>query len=107
VLWVGIRGEDALGRLERLAAGFEHAARTAGFAAENRPFRPHLTLARASRTGRAVLPAAREFVSEVALEVDRVKLFRSELLPGGARYSVLETFPFRACRDAAQVKMGM
>ena len=96
VLWVGLREDGSEGGLASLAAAFETAAREAGFEREARPFRPHLTLARARRSGRATLPEHHEFVSRSALDVDRVVLFRSELLPTGARYSVLDTFAFRA-----------
>jgi len=93
VLWVGVREGDSEGRLERLAAEFENAAREAGFDPENRPFRPHLTLARCRPSGRATLPEPREFVSGSSLDVRHAVLFRSELLPSGARYSILESLP--------------
>ena len=96
VLWVGVREDGSDGRLASLAAAFETAARDAGFEHENRPFRPHLTLARARRSRGATLPERHEFVSRSALHVDRAVLFRSELMPTGARYSVLEAFAFRA-----------
>ena len=96
VLWVGVREDGSEGRLASLAAAFETAAREAGFERENRPFRPHLTLARARRSGGGTLPELHEFVSRSALEVERAVLFRSELLPSGARYSVLESFSFQA-----------
>ncbi len=44
VLWVGV--EDATGAVERLAAQCEQAARDVGFEPEERPFHPHVTLAR-------------------------------------------------------------
>jgi 2'-5' RNA ligase len=96
VLWVGVREQGSAGRLAQLAAAFEQAARDVGFDHENRPFRPHLTLARAERSGRATPPENQEYGSGTALDVDHTTLFRSELLPGGARYSVLESFAFGA-----------
>jgi len=96
VLWVGVREEGPEGRLARLAASFETAAREIGLAPEHRPFRPHLTLARVDRSGRVTLPARDAFASPSVLGVDRVALFRSQLLPTGARYELLETFPLLA-----------
>lgn len=96
VLWVGVREQGSAGRLAHLAAAFEGAARDVGFDHDNRPFRPHLTLARAERSGRATLPESQEYRSSTALDVDHTTLFRSELLPGGARYSVLESFALGA-----------
>jgi 2'-5' RNA ligase len=44
VLWVGVTGDRE--PLRRLARSVEAAARRAGIATEERPYRPHLTLAR-------------------------------------------------------------
>jgi len=47
VLWAGVRGApDALAALDRLAAAAVAAGRAVGAAVEDRPYRPHLTLAR-------------------------------------------------------------
>jgi 2'-5' RNA ligase len=61
-----------------------------GLALEDRPYRPHLTLARARGSLRLserqrMLPEAlrRSFV------VDAVNLYRSHLRPGGSRYEVI------------------
>jgi 2'-5' RNA ligase len=92
VLWVGVEEYVPGGRLEALAAGLETAAREAGFKPETRPFRPHLTLARAARGSRPSAPEPGS-VGEIGLaEVEDLVLFRSELRPQGARYSVLERF---------------
>jgi 2'-5' RNA ligase len=96
VLWVGVREQGGERRLEQLAADLEAAARGAGFEHENRPFRPHLTLARAERSGRATLPELLQYGPGAALDVDHATLFQSQLLPAGARYSVLESFALGA-----------
>ena len=93
VLWVGVHEDGPAGRLQRLAEDLEGAARTAGFEPENRPFRPHLTLARARRNERPGFPERREFVSRASLDVRDVVLFRSELHSSGARYSILDRYP--------------
>jgi 2'-5' RNA ligase len=93
VLWAGIEDRSERPRLGELAAALESAARGAGFAPEERPFRPHLTLARAEREGRATAPPAGGGPAAAEFPCGRVTLFRSELLPTGARYTVLEEFP--------------
>jgi RNA 2',3'-cyclic 3'-phosphodiesterase len=54
VLWVRVRGDTD--RLRRLSASVRAAARRARLPVEERPYRPHLTLARA-RDGADLLPA--------------------------------------------------
>jgi RNA 2',3'-cyclic 3'-phosphodiesterase len=88
VLWLGVRrgSED----VSRLAALTEEAATSAGFEPEDRPFHPHVTLAR-------IRPPqdVRALVSDVAdfpltQEVTAVTLFRSHPGTGGARYESLD-----------------
>jgi 2'-5' RNA ligase len=92
VLWVAVRAEPEE-RLGELASALEGAARSLGFAPETRPFRPHLTLARAHRRPRFSEPG--EPVPAMSLPVEEVVLFRSRLGPGGARYTALSRFPLR------------
>lgn len=92
VLWVGVREVGGGGALAELAAGLESAARQAGFEPEPRPFRPHLTLARAARGARPQPPDADEAVL-AEFDAGEVVLFRSRLLRDGARYTPLERFP--------------
>lgn len=102
ILWLGLRGD--LEHLAQLQAQIEHLARQAGFAPETRSFSPHLTLARAGRNaarsqlaqvGQALqaLPAG-ALPSFAAFLVEQVVWMRSELLPGGARYTPLDHFEF-------------
>lgn len=89
VLWIGARAEPER-TLGELAAALEDAARSAGFPAETRPFRPHLTLARAERRPRVPDPAP---AGDVPVQsVEEIVLFRSRLGPGGARYTALDRF---------------
>jgi len=92
VLWVGVRELPEAGRLAGLAANLERAARERGFAPEGRAFSPHLTLARAVRGQRAQAPADDAHGIDEQVDVRRVVLFRSELLPAGARYTALDAF---------------
>ncbi len=88
VVWLGLhKGEEALTRLNQIT---EEAAVAAGLSPEERPFHPHLTLAR-------VRPPAdvRELLDEeipLGWACDRIVVFRSHLGGGPARYEALETF---------------
>lgn len=93
VLWLGIRDEQPEGRLASLAAALDDAARAGGRASTERPFRPHLTLARANRGWRATAPPEDPFHLVGDVLTTELVLFRSELLPGGARHTALERFP--------------
>ena len=98
VVWVGVGGET--GRLAELHRAVITATRTVGFRLENRPFKPHLTIARvqkwAGRSDYARIEAALRDsdIGEVAaLPVESVALIRSQLRPQGARYTTLAVIP--------------
>ena len=94
VLWVSASEEpEGEARLESLARGLEQAARALGFLPEDRPFRPHLTLARAAGSERPVPPPAEPRAIGEIFEVGEVVLFRSDLDPSGARYTRLAAYP--------------
>jgi 2'-5' RNA ligase len=94
VLWVGVHGDtDTLSRLQQ---DIESTLAALGFSREERPFVPHLTLAR-TREG-ASAPESRSFGELVAsttfedkypFEVEAVKLMRSQLTRAGAIYTCL------------------
>ena len=92
VVWLGM--EDADGKLAALHATVDRAAESRGFAPERRRFHPHLTLGRVRRGQRPQgLPAALEPLRSRrfgACTIGALTLFRSELLPDGARYRVIE-----------------
>jgi len=94
VLWAGL---EAPAGLTDLARGVETALEKLGFAREDRPFHPHLTLARfrAVHADRA-LEAALEKADSASLgrfEVSEFFLFESRLLTGGAEYRKVARFP--------------
>ncbi len=98
VLWLGLTGP--LDRLANLHQGVEQALKRLGFPTEDRPFRPHLTLGRTREGARpeafASLDVAFEQIGGQAaapVPVDALHLMRSELGPGGARYTTLATAP--------------
>jgi len=90
VIWCGVGQGRA--ELVRLAGRVEEAMVSAGFPRERRAFQPHLTLGRV-RAGESVPPglagALRENRSYGTWQVERLLLMRSELLPGGPRYTPL------------------
>jgi 2'-5' RNA ligase len=92
---VGLRIVDATpdGRLARLAARVEDAARARGFAPEHRAFNPHVTLARARRGVRVVWPRAVSGDALGAFVAESLVLYASKLGPGGSRYRELASYP--------------
>jgi 2'-5' RNA ligase len=94
VLWVGVGGE--LDKLSTLQQNIDSAFATLGFAREERPFVPYLTVARV-REGASAPERGRfgELVGSVAFEgryridVEAVRLMRSQLTPTGAIYTCL------------------
>jgi len=93
VVWAGVT--DGAAQMTELARRVDTALAALGFAREERPFSPHVTLGRARRPGRnpALADAleratAREFGR---IPVPSASLMRSELGPRGARYTELVT----------------
>jgi RNA 2',3'-cyclic 3'-phosphodiesterase len=90
-MWLGIgRGRD---ELVHLAASVDAALAQRGWPSDGRPFRAHLTIARAEDPGRgrvalrALDPEAREL--DAAWRVESVVVFESLLGRGPARYTAL------------------
>ncbi len=91
VLWVGVEAPEELSSLQRRIEG--EAARL-GYAPDNRPFSPHLTLGRVSRSAdarevRGISSALRNYKLGFigATHIKSVNLYRSDLQPGGAVYT--------------------
>jgi len=98
VIWAGLQGD--LEPITRLAAQVEAEGVALGFAAERRPFMPHLTLGRVHDELRPADLTALLAVVEQAqptvlgeLRVDTLSLMASELKPLGAVYERLFTVP--------------
>ena len=97
VIWVGLSGE--LQPLAELQKRLETSLAGLGFAPEERPFSPHLTLARvppeqvASLAPRIQEAIAAVRVSKVAQRVTEVSLMRSILQAGGAVYQKVAAWP--------------
>jgi 2'-5' RNA ligase len=97
VIWVKVQ---APAELEAVQHGIETESTRLGYSREERAFSPHLTLGRVSRNA-----SSRDIrrISEVletykvgflgAARVQAVRLFRSDLQPGGAVYTCLFSAP--------------
>ena len=95
VLWLGVR--DDSGQLTSLHRSVEDECRIAGFAREPRPFKPHLTIARirSPHGARELASAHRESTFEPQVfTVSELIVMRSELGPGGSRYTPISRHPF-------------
>ncbi len=97
VLWAGL--SEPSGELKKLQLRMEQAFLANGFAAEERPFSPHLTIARV-KAPREVAALARQWqdtvLEDLCFSVQEVVLMRSDLRPEGAAYT-----PLRRARLAA------
>lgn len=99
VLWVGMTGH--IEALTRLAADVESALAAIGFAPEEKPFSPHLTLARIKERARDVgrMLSGNGLLAQEAklggLTVAAVSLVKSELRPSGAVYTCLSRAPLK------------
>ncbi|GAA2426252.1 RNA 2',3'-cyclic phosphodiesterase [Streptomyces macrosporus] len=100
VLWIGVEGDRTA--LRRLADSVTAAVRRAGVPTEDRPYKPHLTVARAGRTARRVdlrpYAAALGDFSGSDWQAREVVLVRSFLPSSGVpgehpRYETLATWP--------------
>ncbi|MFP3869496.1 MAG: RNA 2',3'-cyclic phosphodiesterase [Syntrophobacteria bacterium] len=95
IIWVGLRGETE--RLGRIQARIEDALVPLGFAREQRPFHPHLTLGRLkdSRRRQALINAmATAKLPEFnPFDVVEIILYKSDLTPTGAIYTKLHRMP--------------
>jgi 2'-5' RNA ligase len=88
VLWLGIR--DPSGGLTNLQRRLEDECARIGFPREQRPFHPHLTIARLrSPEGARKLATLHQQTGFDAqsFDVTRLVVMRSHLLPGGARHT--------------------
>ncbi|HEX8491501.1 MAG TPA: RNA 2',3'-cyclic phosphodiesterase [Pyrinomonadaceae bacterium] len=90
VLWLGLH--DASCTLARLHNSLESECAVAGFKREERSFHPHITIARLRQpAGARELAALHKEIGFEAMElkVNEITLMRSELGPGGSRYTAL------------------
>jgi 2'-5' RNA ligase len=92
IFWIGVSGGDELLNLQRR---IDDAMAALGFESEDRPYKPHITLGRTRKDGRApdrkvMDRMAAEFDYKCEFKAESVELMRSKLSPRGARYDVVE-----------------
>lgn len=100
VFWVGIGGD--VDKLSRLQQNIDSALTPLGFAKEERPFTPHLTLARiregaspGERKEFGELVASTFFADKYQVAVNAISLMKSQLTPAGAIYTCLSLVELR------------
>lgn len=94
VLWAGVAGEVEAARA--LKENLDKGLTPLGWAAEERPFSPHLTLGRV-KDGRALQGQSwPESPPVVDLPVSRIVLVQSDLRPQGPRYTVRHSSSLRS-----------
>jgi 2'-5' RNA ligase len=99
VLWLALQGD--LAALGACQARVEAATNPLGFPPEKRPYQPHLTLGRVRETATpedlatiGALSTGSSTDQTISFPVDAASLMRSQLGPGGARYTRLAELPF-------------
>lgn len=93
VIWIDLEGEREAAA--RLAGAVDAALVKCGLAPEERPFKPHLTVARVRGVKRGAWRSAleRSMTERLGdLFVDGYHLYESQLGPGGATYRKLSTW---------------
>lgn len=100
VLWIGMENSDLLKGIQKdidaEVAGF-------GFAMEERPFSPHLTIGRV-RSQKGIAEMLRKFAEFRtadfgAIEVKSIHIMKSELKPSGAEYTSIAEIPIGTGRN--------
>ncbi len=92
IIWAGSHNDDGI--LLRMKKEIDDSVARYGFERENRPFHPHITLARVK--GRENIPNLIKMLQSVTFEphpviIDEVHFMKSELRPTGSIYTKLQT----------------
>jgi len=96
VLWLGLKDEE--GALKTLQADIKKALESIGFPREQRPFSPHVTLARVkSSKGKKQLKDELDAMNPKGInphpfDVGEIHLYESQLTPKGSIYTILANF---------------
>ncbi|MBE0425519.1 MAG: RNA 2',3'-cyclic phosphodiesterase [Nitrospirae bacterium] len=90
VIWVGVKNTDILAKIKN---GIEESMESLGYQKEDKEFNPHLTLGRVrSQKGIHNVIAELDNFKEKdfgTIRVEGIKMMKSDLKPGGAKYSCL------------------
>jgi len=90
IIWLGVT--DGARELVSLAEAVESAVRRSDFPAEQRPFKPHLTLSRVEPPRAVADLLSAQPALDVIMPVTEITLVRSSLGAGPAKYEVAEKF---------------
>lgn len=90
IIWLGV--DEGAARLVTVAESAESAVRRAGLKAEERPFKPHLTLSRIEPTRSVADVLTSQTPVDVKMPVTGVALVLSQLGKGPAQYQAIEQF---------------
>ena len=90
IIWLGVT--DGARELVSLAEAVESAVRRSDFPADERPFKPHLTLSRVEPPRAVADLLGAQPALDVTMPVSEVVLVRSSLGAGPAKYEVVEKF---------------
>jgi 2'-5' RNA ligase len=101
VLWIDLSGDVAA--LQALQSSLATGLKQAGFALEDRPFRPHITLARRRESARGGAPTewrpTTAPIKDGEFPMQALTLFESRLSPRGATYIRQGEFPLSVDGD--------
>ena len=100
IIWIGLETSPALQAIQR---GVDAISARLGYPQEERPFSPHLTI---GRVGQSVSASDLQHIrTELestkvgalgTVEVQAIRIFKSDLRPGGSVYTPLYTLPLKS-----------
>lgn len=96
IFWLGVRDPQSLIALQREVEAVTH---NLGFAEDDRPFHPHITLARIRQhtaTHRLTATLKSLTLEPVLTRCSEVLLMKSELRPETSKYTIVQSIPLRS-----------
>ena len=93
IIWLGVATGES--QLVKLAGSIENACFGHGFPKEDKPFSPHLTIARLKEVSPGVKFIEPEFQFENTMIVEEFSLIESQLYPTGPVYREVEKFQLK------------
>jgi len=92
IYWIGIEENRHLFDLQRQ---LHEALKSQGFTLDNRPYKPHITIGRRVKLKDNFLPEKiLANLNQIAVDVDKIELMKSEHINGELVYSILYTRNF-------------
>lgn len=98
VLWIGI--EDAENILSKIFEYLEKECQVLGFSKETKKFSPHLTIARLREPEKSKSLIEKHLSKnfpKIGMEISKIVIYESQLLPTGSRYAKLAEFRLKNC----------